>query len=84
MDPSLTRDENSERNEKTRPGMAHFAGTGPKGKVCGNCASWVPPPHGSGERCGRYAELMQGKWHRRVIPFHTPACKYWAKKNAHK
>jgi hypothetical protein len=22
------------------PGMAHFAGTGPKGKLCGQCSFW--------------------------------------------
>jgi len=25
---------------QTEPGMAHFAGTGPKGKTCGNCSYW--------------------------------------------
>ena len=84
MDPFLTRDANSERDQHTLPGMAHFAGTGPKRAVCGGCAYWVPPPNRAGERCAKYTELMGGKWHYRVIPFHTPACKYWAKKNAKK
>jgi hypothetical protein len=25
----------------TPPGMAHWAGTGPAGKVCRDCAAWV-------------------------------------------
>jgi len=84
MDPTLTRDANSERYERTVPGMAHFSGTGPKGKVCGVCAYWGSSLQRLGEACAKYAELMGGKWHHRVIPFHTPACKYWAKKNAKK
>jgi hypothetical protein len=25
---------------QSAPGMAHFAGTGPKGKTCGQCSFW--------------------------------------------
>jgi len=25
---------------QSEPGMAHFAGTGPRGKTCGNCIFW--------------------------------------------
>jgi hypothetical protein len=62
VDPNLTRDANSARNERTVPGMAHFAGTGPENMVCGGCAYWVPPPERIGEACAKYAELMHGKW----------------------
>jgi len=33
------------------PGMAHFAGTGPAGKTCGDCA-----------HRGYYREVRRGKW----------------------
>jgi len=26
--------------KQSEPGMAHFAGTGPRGKTCGNCVFW--------------------------------------------
>jgi len=38
MDPTLTRDENVDKlMSGTVLGMAHFAGTGPYGKTCGDC-----------------------------------------------
>jgi hypothetical protein len=30
----------SKEQAQTEPGMAHFAGTGPKGKTCGHCIFW--------------------------------------------
>lgn len=36
----LTLTEVTPNQEATFPGMAHFAGTGPVGKYCGDCANW--------------------------------------------
>ena len=85
MDPNLTRDANSAMLEQSIPGMAHFAGSGPKGKVCGVCEYWQPEPGKLYKVCHKYHEFMN-TWSHRSIPFHTMACKYFvaAKRNAKK
>jgi hypothetical protein len=40
FDRRLTRDENHAKAALTHVGMAHFAGTGPAGKVCRECKFW--------------------------------------------
>src|ERR1700726_3719242 len=65
------------------PGMAHFAGTGPNGKTCGQCEFWgyqVTTKKGLKFqfRCKKYNELM--KKDGGIIPGLTLACKYWEAK----
>jgi hypothetical protein len=70
VDPHLTYDPVDRLMAHSVPGMAHFAGTGPKGKTCGECAYWML------QRCDKYRQLA----HRpgpRNIPFHTSSCKYF-------
>jgi hypothetical protein len=65
------------------PGMAHFAGTGPNGKTCGQCEFWgyqVTTPEGLKFqfRCKKYNELTRK--HGNIITGLTLACKYWEAK----
>jgi hypothetical protein len=65
------------------PGMAHFAGTGPNGKTCGECEFWgyqVTTPKGLKLqfRCKKYNELT--KKNGNIIPGLTLSCKYWEAK----
>jgi|SRR5580704_2376794 hypothetical protein len=65
------------------PGMAHFAGTGPNGKTCGQCEFWgykVTTPKGLKFqfRCKKYNELTRKNGG--IIPGLTLACKYWEAK----
>jgi hypothetical protein len=65
------------------PGMAHFAGTGPNGKTCGQCEFWgyqVNTHKGLKFqfRCKKYNELM--KKDGGIIPGLTLSCKYWEAK----
>jgi hypothetical protein len=62
----------------SEPGMAHFAGTGPKGKTCGGCKFWT---HRTANfyGCDKYKELMRGKAGK-PIRGSLPACKYFEQK----
>jgi N6-adenosine-specific RNA methylase IME4 len=55
----------------TVPGMAHFAGSGPPGEICGACAHW----RGS---CLEYARRMPSATTIPVPP-ETSACRHWSK-----
>jgi hypothetical protein len=75
---------------RTVPGMAHFAGTGPKGKTCRECSEWTgcgkeagyyAPKGAHGglikpRSCDKYRELMRGDIGE-PIPPDTMACKYF-------
>jgi hypothetical protein len=73
----------------TRPGMAHFANTGPFGTVCGECAYWgyfktrrttagdaVKTKHVSA--CAKYRELTNK--HGPVVPANTPSCRHFVRR----
>jgi hypothetical protein len=77
VDPNLTKD-------GTVFGMAHFAGTGPYGKTCGDC-KFLTFIKGNHARCEQFRRLM-GKYGPADIPYRTHACKYFveAKRNAKK
>ncbi len=64
---------------RTPSGMAHWAGTGPTGKTCGECAFLVSISVGVGNstRCEKYTMMMRGKQGSKKIPKTTPACKYF-------
>jgi hypothetical protein len=65
-------------------GMAHFAGTGPNGRTCRECALWDYRSStyslGSGrltnERCMKFTTLSRGQKGQRV-PEDAMACKYF-------
>ena len=64
------------------PGMAYYAGSGPAGERCSNCAFWgYYRPNKSGTKryktsaCLRFKELT-GK-HGPPIKGENSACKYW-------
>lgn len=63
----------------TIPGMAHWAGTGPRGKTCGECEFLVSISVGVGRstRCEKYQQMMNGKVGSKKIPEVTPSCKYF-------
>lgn len=75
---------------RTYPGMAHFAGTGPKGTTCRQCKHW----DGAGEQtgyfsktgknggvikprsCSKHRELMRGQTGP-AIPHNAASCKHY-------
>jgi len=78
----------AEQMRNTPHGMAHWAGTGPEGRTCRECAFFE---HGKryysatagfkgGElmpaRCGKYRAMMNGR-QGGAIPNITPACRHF-------
>ena len=72
---------------KTRPGMAHWAGSGPFGRTCGDCSYltyWQQIRNtadnivGTKRRhgCAKFRELTDR--HGPVVPKHAEACRYFA------
>ena len=41
------------------PGMAHFAGTGPRGKTCRECTFWAHGPHDYRAKNGKYRGAIE-------------------------
>lgn len=73
--------ETAQQLAETVSGMAHFAGTGPKGAVCRGCMHWCDVVDGGKwkrERCDKYRELMHRVGEK--IPGGTKACKYFESK----
>jgi len=66
------------KRRMTHAGMAHWAGTGPRGTTCGDCFYLVSKPHGLGStmRCDKYRQMMK-HWGTAPIPRTTPSCKYF-------
>lgn len=65
----------------TVPGMAHFAGTGPTGKICRGCVFWqdlTDDGKWKRDRCEKYRQLTQRVGEK--IPAGTKACKYFESK----
>lgn len=76
-DPELAR-----LREKTPPGMAHWAGTGPEGKTCGGCnhwGYWYETRAGISKRKTSCCEVYYRHLHIHggSLPATTPACKYF-------
>ena len=70
-------DEVAERGRRETPrGMAHWAGTGPAGMRCADCAHFSNKTKTKG-RCSKFAKLMRK--HGPEFSGRTPACKYFAK-----
>jgi hypothetical protein len=75
----------------TRPGMAHFAATGPFGATCGTCAffGYYQQIHSKagdtiatkwrGRSCGKFFELTQN--HGPAIPACTEACRHFEQRD---
>jgi hypothetical protein len=60
--------------EQSYEGMAHFAGTGPKGETCGGCRHFRRG-RGKNRACGKFAELT-GVGSKKIPP-DAAACKYF-------
>jgi hypothetical protein len=66
----------------TWSGMAHFAGTGPKGTTCRTCVHWAFDGYLSSKGtlkdtiCEQYSKMMNGRTGGRV-PHDAPSCKYY-------
>ena len=64
-----------------KPGMAHFAGTGPKNKTCQSCAHRGYKREGS-ERtywgCGKYREIMGVVGPE--VDSNYPSCRYFVQR----
>lgn len=74
LDEHLTNDRNSQQAFKTLPGMAHWAGSGPPGKTCGQCKEYRK------NRCDKYRRMME----RGGPQFGdgASACKFFVEKDA--
>lgn len=69
------------------PGMAHFAGTGPRGKTCRECMFWEHGPHDYRSKNGKYRGLIEPARcmrYRQItlqegqkVPDEAMACKYF-------
>jgi hypothetical protein len=77
----------------SRPGMAHFANTGPFGTTCGECmyfgyhkarrtAAGDPIKSKHVRACAKYYELT-GK-HGAVLPANTPSCRHFQRRQEEK
>ncbi len=81
-DPELTR-----KARATWPGMAHFAGTGPKGRTCRECIYWDHLPYEYRSKTGRYGGLIKPARCRKYreltreqgapVPYHAFACRHF-------
>lgn len=75
----------SAQHAATCSGMAHFAGTGPAGRTCRECAKWGTAVRfyrrTGGElrrrRCARFSELAQGRIGA-PVGHHRAACRHFA------
>lgn len=85
-DNHLTKDRLSPLASRTHRGMAHFAGTGPRGKTCRECKYWAAcngyyaksSRHGDTLKpspCLQFRKLTGGEGP--GIPGSAPACKYF-------
>jgi hypothetical protein len=72
MTVPMTRIDGVPDNSSRKAGMAHFAGTGPAGKTCGDCG------HMDGRYCAMYQKLTNkaGNTIRKIYP----SCKYFEAK----
>lgn len=71
----------------THPGMAHFAGSGPKGKSCRECIFWAHKTHDYRSKGGKYRGLIEpatcNKYRQLArnegskIPDDAASCKYF-------
>lgn len=69
--------EGSFSREAAHPGMAYFAGTGPKGQTCVDCVHRCFLIHGDKfKRCAMYSKLFGGKRGKPVRTYYR-ACKYF-------
>ena len=60
INPNLKQDEYGRAALKTHIGMAHFAGTGPKGKTCRQCIHWLHIGHKKTDRTPLNAPCAKG------------------------
>lgn len=78
LDPSLRHERTTltKQIQASVPGMAHWAGTGPKGKYCGDCRFLVARKGAAGYGCDKYRQLM-GRMLKNDIPRQTRACRHF-------
>lgn len=87
----LTKDETTAAYDRTRPGQAHFGGSGPAGKCCFECQHWTPQKGSSGiipspkrdgdgrlesRRCKKFRLLTMGR-ESHAVPPESLACKFF-------
>lgn len=64
---------------QTFSGMAHFAGTGPHGKICKQCKLWdydpIKSPDETKARCKKYKALTNKVGN--MVPRDAQACKHF-------
>ena len=81
--PTSTNPELEAQLRETPVGMAHWAGTGPVGKTCGDCVFWRDIGEGTKlkkNRCRKFTQLTNGTIGPRPLPHKTRSCKYWEAK----
>lgn len=60
---------------QTVPGQAHWGGSGPPGRTCGECQHWVSYLR-RGMRCDQYYRMMR-RWHQERLPASALACRHF-------
>lgn len=61
------------------PGMAHFAGTGPDGLTCRQCANWdCKSPDEPKAACKKYKRMTNRPGNQ--VPREASACKYFVQR----
>jgi hypothetical protein len=70
-----------EKIRATKPGMVHWAGTGPPGTTCCQCAAWMKPRGveliNASYPCAKWVAWQKRKTGSR-IPAQTASCSYFA------
>lgn len=83
IDPHLTQAHpNHWEIADSYPGMAHFAGTGPKGRRCRDCAFWAGGENTKASRprvkaapCAKFRHLTRAAG--KPVPARAWSCKYF-------
>jgi hypothetical protein len=81
MTIKLTQIPGAPNREAMAHGMAHFAGTGPPGTLCRDCAWWgfYRDDHKplKAASCEKYRKLMRLQKHGPLVPASTASCRYF-------
>jgi len=88
----LTESTHDRAARATFPGMAHFAGSGPRGRTCRECIFWAHQKNDYRSKNGKYGGLIKPAPCRKyqtfmrdqggAIPDDAAACKYFDENSA--
>ncbi len=77
--PLKSTPEEADLKDRAVPGMAHFKGSGPTGKICRTCAHITKGARKDQSRCGKFKQMMG--YYGPDLPTDTlSACKFYMQK----